>query len=126
MKAGEADDHPHAIPMKQCYVMTGVKAEIQQPAARNQSKHGEEENPIQDDVEGAQPWVSLFEKSSQANFVEPNAARETGTHQIRHVSERQGNKHHGGLHVRHPDALPRQDNVEQIDPAASGRFRCDA
>ena len=126
VKAGERRYHPGSVPVQRRHIVAGVKAEIQQPAADDQGQHRDEEDPVQNDIVGAEPGLLAAEQSAQANLVELDAAAEPGPCQIDDIGERHRDQHHGGLHVRHPHALARQHGVEQIDPAASRRFGRDA
>ncbi len=121
MKAAETDDHPGCVPVQRGHLVTGEKAKIQQHAAGHQHQHGEEEHPVQHDVDGAPPRLPSTKKSSQANLVQPDTAPETGPTNIDRVSERHHDEHDGRLHMQHPHVLG-QNRIEQIDPGSIGRF----
>ena len=125
VKAGKAEYHPGSIPVQRGHIVAGEKAEIQQPAAAHQRQHGDEEHPVQHDVDGAPSCLPSAKKSSEANLVQPDAAPKTGPKHIDRVGERHHDQYDGRLHMHHPGILG-QNRFENNDPGTIGRFRRDA
>ncbi len=125
MKAGKAEDQPGRVPVQRRHIVAGVIAKIHQPAARHQPQHCDEEDPVQDDVEGTPSCLPSTNKSSQPNLVQPDAAPETGPKHIDRVCQRHRDQHDRRLHMHHPHILG-QNGIEKVDPGAFGHLGRDA
>ena len=125
MDDGEDGNDPGRIPVQHQHVGAGGIAEIHQPAGDDQRAHGDEEQPVQQNVDRAQSRRATPPKPAQAHPVRLHATRKTRSDHVDRIGERYRKQHHGRLHMRRPHALIRNQEIELIDPGAIGCFAGD-